>query len=46
MEVEGIPALTDVTVVDEDRTVTSEEGFFVDLFEPLAVHIYRIGLAE
>lgn len=45
VEVEGIPALTKVIVVDEDRTVTSEEGFFVDVFEPLAVHIYRISSA-
>jgi len=46
VEVEGIPALAEVCVVDEDRTITSEEGFFVDLFDPLAVHIYRIGLAK
>ncbi len=46
VNVEGMSAVTRVAVVDEDRTVTSQEGFFLDMFEPLAVHIYRISLAE
>jgi len=30
-------------VVDEERTVRSEAGAFRDVFEPLAVHIYRVS---
>jgi len=42
----GLSAGTKVIAVDEDRTITSKEGFFLDTFEPLAVHIYRIGSAD
>ncbi len=41
--VSGLSAGTEVIVVDEERTITSSEGFFADTFEPLAVHIYRTG---
>jgi len=46
-----LSAGTSVTVIDEDRTIASENGYFVDTFEPLDVHIYRIrgsdaGLSE
>ena len=42
--VPGLPAGTQVTVVDEDRTLRSAAGSFTDTFEPLAVHIYRVAL--
>jgi len=42
--VAGLPAGTQVTVVDEDRTLRSAAGSFTDTFEPLAVHIYWVEL--
>jgi hypothetical protein len=41
--VPGLAAGTEVTVVDEGRTLRSANGGFADAFEPLAVHIYRIA---
>lgn len=41
----GLPAGTKVIVVDDDGTVTSEKGFFVDVSELLAVRMYRITSA-
>ncbi len=41
----SVPALAAeqaITVVDEQRTILSAAGQFEDVFEPLAVHIYRI----
>ncbi|MHC4406203.1 MAG: hypothetical protein ACYTG0_41745 [Planctomycetota bacterium] len=40
--VEGLPRGAEVTVVDEGRTIRAEAGSFADVFEPLAVHVYRI----
>jgi len=40
--VKDLPAGTQVTVLDEDRTICSKAGSFADEFEPLAVHVYRI----
>lgn len=42
IKVEGLPAGTEVLVVDEGRTLKAEAGSFTDSFAPLAVHIYRI----
>jgi hypothetical protein len=42
ISVEDLPAGTEVTVVDEARSIRSGEGSFADPFKPLAVHIYRI----
>jgi hypothetical protein len=33
---------TKIEVVDEDRTLTAEQGKFTDDFSRLAVHIYRV----
>jgi len=41
--VEGLAAGTEIAVIDEGRTIRSEGGSFRDAFEPLAVHLYRIG---
>lgn len=46
VSVEGLEAGKTVTVVDERRTVRSEAGAFRDVFEPLAVHIYRISSSK
>jgi len=46
IKVDGLQAGTKVIVVDENRTITSQSGSFTDSFAPLAVHIYRIGLAS
>ncbi len=43
LTVGDLPAGAKVTVIDEDRTITSENGYFVDTFEPLDVHIYHIA---
>jgi len=43
INVENLAAGTDVTVIDERRTIKSMDGFFVDTFEPLDVHIYRVA---
>jgi hypothetical protein len=40
--VENLGGQTDVEVVDEDRTIPSQAGSFRDVFEPLAVHVYRL----
>ncbi|MHC4181084.1 MAG: hypothetical protein ACYSWU_26605, partial [Planctomycetota bacterium] len=44
--IEGLPSGAEVVVVDEARTIRSEPGSFADVFEPLAVHIYRINQQE
>ncbi len=41
--VSGLQSGKAVDVVDESRTLRSDAGRFADAFEPLAVHIYRIG---
>jgi len=46
IKVEGLPAGTDVVVVDENRTIPSGAGAFADSFEPLAVHMYRMSMAR
>jgi hypothetical protein len=43
IKVEGLPAGTDVVVVDENRSIKSKAGSFTDTFEPLAVHIHRVS---
>jgi len=40
--VPGVPAGSQITVVDEDRTLRAGAGSLSDTFDPLAVHIYRI----
>lgn len=42
--VAGLKAGTKIEVVDEDRTITAENGKFTDEFGPLAEHIYKIKL--
>ena len=42
ISVAGLPAGTEVEVIDEGRTITADEGGFVDYFGPLEVHAYRI----
>lgn len=42
ISVNGLPAGAVVEVVDEERTIVADEGGFVDDFDPLAVHVYRI----
>lgn len=46
ISVTGLRAGAVVQVVDEARTIVAEEGGFVDDFDPLAVHIYRIMSTE
>jgi len=40
--VEGLGAGTEIHVVDENRTITAEQGRFADSFGSLAEHIYRV----
>ena len=42
IRVEGLAAGREIEVVDENRSVRSEDGSFSDAFRPLAVHIYRL----
>ncbi len=42
VHVENLPEGAEVTVIDEDRVIRSQAGFFRDVFEPLAVHLYQI----
>jgi hypothetical protein len=42
--VQGLKAGTQIEVIDEDRTVTSGDGVFIDKFGGLAEHIYRFRL--
>jgi hypothetical protein len=42
IRVAGLTTGTVVNVVDEGRTLKSQEGVFADTFAPLAVHIYRL----
>jgi hypothetical protein len=44
MRIEGLPEGKTVEVVDEGRSLRSEAGRFVDSFDPLAVHIYRLPM--
>jgi len=46
IKVDGLPAGTKVSVVDENRAITSQAGSFKDNFDPLAVHIYRVKIAS
>jgi hypothetical protein len=40
--VESLQAGTEITVIDEARTLRSVAGSFTDTFAPLAVHVYRV----
>ncbi len=42
--VHNLPGDKTVTVLDENRTVISQNGVFRDAFAPSEVHLYRIGL--
>jgi hypothetical protein len=42
VRVAGLRTGAKVEVVDEQRTITAEEGGFTDAFDPLAEHIYRL----
>lgn len=42
IRVAGLDAGSRVAVIDENRTLRAAAGSFNDVFEPLAVHIYRI----
>ena len=44
ISVEGLKAGTKIEVVDENRSITAEEGKFSDDFAPLAEHIYKIKM--
>ena len=39
--VPGLKAGTSIEVVDENRSITAQDGNFTDDFAPLAEHIYR-----
>ncbi len=41
-QIEGLPGLRTVTVLDEDRTLESRDGVFADRFAPWDVHLYEI----
>jgi hypothetical protein len=43
VSVPGLRAGTEIAVIDESRTLRSDANGFVDTFEPLAVHIYRLA---
>jgi len=43
IKVEGLKAGTRIEVIDEDRVLKATSGAFADEFDPLGVHIYRIG---
>jgi hypothetical protein len=46
LSVAGLPAGTEIEVIDEGRSIRSAAGSLSDQFKPLAVHIYRVpGLA-
>ena len=42
--IQGLKSGTKIEVVDENRTLTAENGMFSDEFAPLAEHIYRFKL--
>jgi hypothetical protein len=42
-DVDGLADNTVISVYGEDRTITSEDGYFEDTFDVHAVHIYIIG---
>ena len=46
LSIAGLPAGTEVTVLDEHRTLRSAAGSFRDTFDPLAVHLYRVDVAK
>jgi hypothetical protein len=46
ISITGLPAATKIEVVDEDRSLTAQAGSFADVFEPLAVHVYRVPLDD
>lgn len=45
IEVEGLCKGTVIEVIDEEREITANEGFFIDEFAPLCEHIYRIKMS-
>ena len=42
IHVQGLMAGTEISVVDENRSILAKQGHFIDEFAPLAVHIYQI----
>jgi hypothetical protein len=44
--VQGIKKGTRIEVLDENRTVKAQEGYFEDYFEPLQEHIYKFELKK
>ena len=42
--IDGLAEGQEVTVIDESRSVKAQQGKFLDEFDPLAVHIYRVAL--
>jgi len=42
----GLRAGEPVEVVDENRTLSSQDGAFKDTYAPLAVHVYRVRTAR
>ena len=40
--VPGLEAGTEIEVIDQDRTITASDGYFVDDFEPLSDRFYRM----
>jgi hypothetical protein len=42
--IEGLPADTEIEVIDEDRQIRAAAGHFQDAFAPLAVHIYGVEI--
>ena len=43
LKLPGLRAGSPVEVVDENRTISAQDGDFNDTFAPLAVHVYRVG---
>jgi hypothetical protein len=41
-QVDGLTGAGTVTVLDEDRTLESNDGAFADRFAPWDVHLYEI----
>jgi len=42
IHVQGLKKGTVVSIVDENRIILAKQGYFIDEFAPLAVHIYQI----
>lgn len=43
IEIKGLSPGTEIEVVDEDRSIRADADSFGDVFDPLAVHIYRLA---